>query len=319
VFAPEQYELLDFGRGRRLERFGGIVLDRPCPAAEKLPIERPELWSQAQARYERLGGQQGRWILREANLPERWTVEHPPFQLELKRTEFGQVGLFPEHATHWDWIAQQVAQALQRTGRPLKLLHLFAYTGGGTLAAAAAGAEVVHVDAAKNVVAWARHNAALSGLADRPIRWIVEDVRKFCKRALRRGEPFQAVLLDPPTYGHGAHGEVWRLDRHLPELLELCARLTAQDRHWILLTAHTPGFGPKRLRQLVARYFDDPGPDRLSAGRLLLLTRTGRALPSGVFVRWQADAIPTGGKRKGSPLLPGTAPKRAQTPDPKGG
>ncbi len=288
MFAPEQYELLDFGRGRRLERFGPVVLDRPCPAAERLPQQTPELWCQAHARYERLASQKGHWILLQPNLPDRWTIDHPPFQLELKRTEFGQVGVFPEHAVHWDWTSQQVAERAARTGRPVKLLHLFAYTGGGTLAASAAGAEVVHVDAAKNVVAWARRNALLSGLADRPIRWIVEDVRKYCKRALRRGESFQAVLLDPPTYGHGAHGELWRLERDLPELLELCACLTAKDRQWILLTAHTPGFGPKRLRQLVARYFDDPGPDRLTAGRLLLLTRTGRALPSGVFVRWQS-------------------------------
>ncbi|MCS7305029.1 MAG: class I SAM-dependent methyltransferase [Thermoguttaceae bacterium] len=287
MFALEQYELLDFGRGRRLERFGSLVLDRPCPAAEKLPQEQPEIWSQAHARYQRLEGGKGQWVLLQPDLPDRWTIQHPPFQLELKRTEFGQVGLFPEHAVHWDWTSKQIAETAVSSEAPVKLLHLFAYTGGGTLAAAAAGAEVVHVDAAKNVVAWARRNAALSGLADRPIRWIVEDVRKYCKRALRRGEQFQAVLLDPPTYGHGAHGEVWRLDRDLPELLELCARLTTKDRQWILLTAHTPGFGPKRLRQLVARYFDDPGPDRLTAGRLLLLTRTGRALPSGVFVRWQ--------------------------------
>lgn len=287
MFSPEQYELLDFGRGRRLERFGELVVDRPCPVAEKLPLEQPELWSLAHARYERTIGQKGQWILLRPNLPDRWAMNHPPFQLELKRTEFGQVGVFPEHAAHWDWIGQQVTDTIARTGQPVKLLHLFAYTGGGTLAAAAAGAEVVHVDSAKNVVAWARRNAALSGLADLPIRWIVEDVRKYCKRAVRRGETFHAVLLDPPTYGHGAHGELWRLDRDLPSLLELCARLTAKDRQWLLLTAHTPGFGPKRLRRLVAQYFGDPGPDRLTAGRLLLLTRTGRALPSGVFVRWQ--------------------------------
>lgn len=289
MFPVDQYELLDFGRGRRLERFGQVVVDRPCPAAEKLPVEAPELWHRAHARYQRTTGQKGQWILLQPNLPERWTVHHPPFQLELKRTEFGQVGVFPEHAANWDWIAQQVAESVARRGRPVKVLHLFAYTGGGTLAAAAAGAEVVHVDAAKNVVAWARRNATLSGLADRPIRWIVEDVRKYCKRAVRRGEQFHAVLLDPPTYGHGPHGELWRLQRDLPELLQLCAQLTAKEREWILLTAHTAGLGPNRLRQMVVRCFEDPGPERLAAGRLLLLTRTGRALPSGLYVRWQAE------------------------------
>jgi 23S rRNA (cytosine1962-C5)-methyltransferase len=287
VFSPDQYELLDFGRGRRLERFGPIVVDRPCPAVENLPQEQPILWKQAHARYDRLSGCKGQWTLLTPNLPERWIIRHEPFQLELKRSEFGQVGVFPEHAQPWDWIAQRTAETVRQGERP-KLLHLFAYTGGGTLAAAAAGAEVVHVDAAKNVVAWAKQNAELSGLADRPIRWIVEDVRKYCKRAVRRGEQFEAVILDPPTYGHGAHGEVWRLARDLPGLLEWCAALTAQKRRWILLTCHTPGFGPKRLRQLAARYFGDPGTDRLTTGRLLLLTRTGRALPSGLFVRWQS-------------------------------
>ena len=140
-------------------------------------------------------------------LPERWTIAHGPLQFELKRTDFGHLGLFPEQAENWDWIAERVAAA----GRPLKVLNLFAYTGGSTLAAAAAGAEVVHVDAAKNIVAWARRNAELSGLADAPIRWIAEDAMKFVKRELKRGNRYDAVILDPPSYGHGPQGEVWRL------------------------------------------------------------------------------------------------------------
>ncbi len=269
-----------------MERFGPMVLDRPCPAAENRPPQMPEIWRQAHARYERVSGRKGHWTLCQSDLPKRWTIRHETIQMELKRTEFGQVGLFPEQAENWDWITDRIAQG----PRPIKVLHLFAYTGGSTLAGAAAGAEVVHVDAAKNMVAWARRNAELSGLADRPIRWIVEDVRKYCKRALRRGEQFQAVILDPPTYGHGAHGEVWRLARDLPHLLEWCAALTVKNRQWILLTAHTPGLGPNRLRELVARHFGDPGPDQLTAGRLLLLSRSGQALRCGVVVRWQAES-----------------------------
>ena len=205
--------------------------------------------------------------------------------LELKRTNFGHLGLFPEQAANWPWIAEQVASA-----PAMRVLNLFAYTGGSTLAAAAAGAEVVHVDAAKNIVAWARRNAALSGLADAPIHWIAEDALKFVKRELRRENRYDAVILDPPSYGHGAHGEVWRLSQHLPRLLELCGQLTAGRRRFMLLTCHTPDFEPARLAR-----DDGRRPGRRRHDRRPAVDDPGRHRP--------AVAQRGGGPR--SPLPPG--------------
>lgn len=292
MFSPDQYALLDFGLGRRLERIGGLVLDRPAPAVESVPRSAGEAWARADARFVRTGsGEAGVWE-RARDLPERWTVSAGPLTLELKRTEFGHLGFFPEHAAHWDWIARQVACA----GRPLRVLNLFGYTGGSTLAAAAAGAEVTHIDAARNVVAWARRNAQLSGLADAPIRWIAEDALKFVRREIRRGRTYDAVVLDPPSYGHGPHGEVWRLDKALPALLDGCAQLTFAGRTFILLTCHTPDYGPARLAELLASALSGGPPGRLNADCLAVRTSTGRELPCGVSVRWELGG---GGREAG--------------------
>ena len=332
MFGSDQYQLLDFGDGRRLERFGALVLDRPCAAAEGVAKGDPGLWEQADARFVRTEGKLGEWVC-DGDLPERWTITHgkkgtgticakhppgrsgklylSPFSLELRRTEFGHLGVFAEQAANWDWVAGQIRRVREThqsgpvddrkgpvpdqppVGAPLRenrdspqVLNLFAYTGASTLAAAAAGAEVVHVDAARNVVAWARRNAELSGLADAPIRWITEDAMKFVKRELRRGSTYDAVILDPPSYGHGRRGEVWRLSRHLPQLLGMLAELTAARCRWLLLTCHTPRFGPERLERLVV---ENLGPGHVSAEPMTLETATGRRLPSGVVVRWKLE------------------------------
>ncbi len=283
MFVPSVYELLDFGEGRRLERFGPWRLDRPCPAAEGMPRADPAAWLDADARFERTGPARGVWIDRR-EVPERWTIAHGPLVLELKRTEFGHLGVFPEHAEHWDWIAAAAAGA----ARPLRVLNLFAYTGGSTLAAAAAGAEVTHVDSAKNVVAWARRNADLSGLSGAPVRWIVEDAMKFVRREIRRGARYDAVILDPPSYGHGPHGQVWRLSKHLPWLLARCGELTAGRRRFILLTCHTPDYNAGRLRRMMADALGGNEPGTIAEARTVLRTAAGGALPSGVAVRWEA-------------------------------
>jgi len=280
MFLPDQYQLIDFGQGRRLEQFGPLRLDRPCPAVQCEPKQNPAAWPEADARFERTGENTGQWSANQ-ELPERWTVRHGPLAFELKRTEFGHLGLFPEQAANWDWIARQV----QAAGRRVVVLNLFAYTGGSTLAAAAAGAEVVHVDAARNVVAWARRNAELSGLADGPIRWIVDDAMKFARREQKRAAQYDAVILDPPSYGHGARGEVWRLSKHLPRLLEICCQLTAGRRQFILLTCHTPEFGPRRLKELLADALGETAIDAVAAMPMMIPAATGRKLPSGVVVR----------------------------------
>jgi 23S rRNA (cytosine1962-C5)-methyltransferase len=288
--SSDHYELLDFGAGRKLERFGVAVLDRPSPAAEGVKRSRPELWSKAAARFlgRRVGD--GTWEP-DANRwkPLQWVFTHDgpvSFRLGLDALPSGQVGVFPEQRDDWDWIARRVAKPQAVGQPPLRVLNLFAYTGASTLAAAAAGAEVVHIDAVRNMVDRARENAALSGLADRPIRWITEDAMKFCRRELKRGNRYDAVILDPPTYGHGPKGEPWKIDQHLLPLLALCGELTAESRVFLLVTCHTPGVGPAELAAYVAEGVFGHCGQPPTAGELFLETSAGRRLTSGIFARW---------------------------------
>jgi len=281
VFTRDDYELIDFGEGRRLERLQGIFVDRPCPAAAGLPRFAPDVWDQADIRYERATGGEGEWR-QIGRWPDNWALRHGSMQFALQPTPLGQVGVFPEQAENWDWIDLQV----RRLGRAMKILNLFAYTGGATLAAAAAGAEVVHVDAAKTVVAWARRNAALSNLAGAPIRWIVEDAAKFTEREGRRGHRYDAVILDPPSYGHGPKGEAWKIERHLDDLLARCAALTAGRTAFLLLTCHSPSIRPGRLRSSLAESFAGVEPDAIRVRSLYLRTASGRKLPSGLAAYW---------------------------------
>jgi 23S rRNA (cytosine1962-C5)-methyltransferase len=307
------YELLDFGDGRRLERFGQIVLDRPCPAAERFRRVNPDAWPGADARFEQGAEEQGQWTPRR-ELPERWTVAHGRLRFELKRTDFGHLGLFPEQAENWEWIGRQLSPlplgegqgeggrrksaggphpvplSQRERGHSVRILNLFAYTGGSTLAATAAGAEVVHVDAAKNILAWARRNAGLSGLAEAPIRWIAEDAAKFAKRELKRGARYDAVILDPPSYGHGPRGEVWRLATHLPRLLETCRELTAGRPEFMLLTCHTPGYDAEQLSEMVKEHCFPVPMGWMEAKPLAIRAADGRELPSGVVLRWKRRA-----------------------------
>ncbi|MDO4575120.1 MAG: class I SAM-dependent methyltransferase [Planctomycetia bacterium] len=275
----DSYELLDFGDGRKLERFGAWILDRPSPPAEGFSRRKPELWKRADARFVRKAGLKGVWQFF-TKLPPCWLLDETMFQLELKPTEVGHLGVFHEQADNWRWIYERTKNA----GHPLSVLNLFAYTGGSTLACATGGGRVVHLDSAQNIVQWARRNAEVSGLSHAPIRWIVEDAMKFVRREIRRGNGYQAIILDPPAYGHGRSGEIWRLDDHLPELLDGCATLTSGHPAWLLFTIHSEGFPPETLRPLFRRYFPQ---SRLEILPMNLVTRDGRPLPSGFAVRIQ--------------------------------
>ena len=297
------YELLDFGDGRKLERFGGVILDRPSPAAEGAAKARPDAWRVATARYDRTHGEQGEWTPKKAAL-QRWNVSfalEPQtgldpterrhgtiISLQLQGSPFGHVGVFPEQQDNWRWIARQVATRKAIGQRPVRVLNLFAYTGASTLAASAGGADVVHIDAARNIVERARRNAELSQLSDRPIRWIAEDATKFCQRELKRGNRYDAVILDPPTYGHGPKGESWKFAEHVLPLLRMCAELTSESRAFVLMTTHTPGIGQAELAAYVAQGFFGSCSQPPETGELLLANSDGRRLPSGVFARWPA-------------------------------
>jgi len=318
MFLSDQYQALDFGESRRLERFGELVLDRPCPAAEFFKKKTPLRWSMADAVFQideipseksNASFERGNWIAQTdrgrhffSNGVEKngtnsaaWQVRYDQAVFELRGTPFGHVGMFPEQAENWDAIqafCQRQTQVQPGQTVAFRVLNLFAYTGGSTLAAALGGAEVVHVDAAKNVVGWARKNAEISRIAPSQIRWIAEDARKFVRRELKRGNKYRGVILDPPSYGHGAKGEVWRLTKHLPDLLFECFSLLASDLPcFLLLTCHTPGFSPDRLTNVVEETAKSAMRDKLERKRtcldvqtLLLRAESGAMLPSGESV-----------------------------------
>ncbi len=282
------YELLDFGAGRKLERFGPWILDRPAPGADQPPKNR-ELWKSATARYEGDRATEGDWT----PAAKKWQVASGEFRVEfgsgkeikllLSPLPSGQVGVFPEQLANWEWLNRKSAKP---QAVALRVLNLFAYTGGSTLAAACAGGEVTHVDAAKSMVARARENAQASGLADAPIRWIVEDALKFCEREVKRGRHYDAVTLDPPSYGHGPKGEAWSIKRDLLPLLKLCRELTAGRLKFALCTCHTPGIGPAELSAYMSDGLFGHCGQPPQTGTLYLETLDGRKLPSGTFARW---------------------------------
>jgi 23S rRNA (cytosine1962-C5)-methyltransferase len=280
----DQYELLDFGEGRKLERFGPVVLDRPCPAAEGLPKSAPDSWRSATAHYERIEADQGRWTPDPGGWSP-WRIACGSIALELRATDFGHVGFFPEHQANWT----RLESSIERAGRPLRILNLFAYTGGATLAAARAGAQVVHVDSAKGVVGWARRNAEESGLSAAPVRWIVEDAARFVAREVRRGAKYDGLIVDPPSYGHGPRGEAWKIDDDLPPLLANGSKILTPKPALVLLTCHTPGYDGGVLADLLSQCIVVPATGALQRGELVLRTAAGRNLPSGAFAWWERN------------------------------
>ncbi len=275
------YELLDSGNGAKLERFGDLVLDRPCAQAV-WQKQRPALWKKADASFDREEG--NHWHGRN-RLPKEWAIDVDGTKFRLSGTDFGHLGIFPEQRAQWAWIKDQVRTAKAKK-RPVSVLNLFAYSGGSTLAAAHGGAEVCHVDASKGMVQWARGNAALNKLEAHPIRWIVDDVHKFMNRELRRGRKYDGIILDPPTYGRGGNGETYKIERDLTETLRLCRALLSDDPLFLLLSAHTPGHTPIVLENILTQALRGLGGS-FSAGEMCL---TGAAdvfkLPSGAYVRW---------------------------------
>jgi 23S rRNA (cytosine1962-C5)-methyltransferase len=271
------YELLDAGDGRRLERFGPVVTDRPAPSALE-PRREPGAWGSADLTFSRNGGWTGPRAL------DAWTIELAGLTFELRPTASGQVGVFPEQMANWRWLRDRVSADGEAETRG-EFLNLFGYTGGATLALAAAGAAVAHVDGSRPAVAWARRNASLSGLADRPVRWLVDDAEAFVARETRRGRRYTGVVLDPPSYGHGAAGRSWRLEERLARLLEACIGATGGHPSVVLLTAHTPGFGAARLADELAAALGRQGRD-VESGDLGLDARSGARLALGSFARW---------------------------------
>ena len=274
------YELLDSGNGAKLERFGEVVLARPCAQAVWQP-QRPARWKSADATFDREDG--NRWHGRN-RLPQEWVIDVDGTRFRLSGTDFGHLGIFPEQRAQWTWIRETVAAA----GRPVRVLNLFAYSGGSTLAAARGGAEVCHLDASKGMVQWARANAALNGLENHPIRWIADDAHKFLNREIRRGRRYDGIILDPPTYGRGGNGETYKIERDLTETLRLCRALLSDSPLFLLLSAHTPGHTPIVLGNVLTQALRGLGGAVTSGEMVLSGAPDVFSLPSGAYARWQA-------------------------------
>lgn len=282
--AQNSYILLDSGNFRKLEQVGPYRLIRPAPQAIWDPARPESEWAAAHAHYHRSSSGGGQWEYK-TKLPEAWAVNYYGLTMQIKLTDFGHLGLFPEQGPNWEWIQAQIL----RVKRPVKVLNTFAYTGGSSLAAAAAGAEVVHLDAAKGMEAWARENAKLNSMDNRPIRWLIDDVNRFIKREIRRGSRYDAIILDPPSFGRGSKGEVWKFEDDLPALLKLCRQVLSTNPVFVLLSAHTPGVTPLTLENLLADFMGQFGGSLISAELLIPEYKSKRALPSGTMARWHNE------------------------------
>jgi 23S rRNA (cytosine1962-C5)-methyltransferase len=284
------YELLDSGNGRKLERYGKITVVRPEEQALWTPRLGASRWDAADAVFtgdvEEEGP--GRWRF-PSPVADSWTMRYGPVQFICRFTSFRHVGVFPEQVAHWSWMADRI-RATKAAGATPRVLNLFGYTGLASLIAAEAGAEVTHVDASKKAIAWARENQALSGLGALPIRWICEDAMKFVQREVRRGKTYDAIILDPPKYGRGTNGEVWQLFEHLPEMLTLCRELTAPTPLFLALTVYAMRASFVSFHELVAEIFGARGGSLQSGELLISETGTGaRRLATSLFCRWQPE------------------------------
>ena len=283
----KDYELLDTSAGERLERWGEVILIRPDPQIIWNTPKQLALWKQAHARYRRSSTGGGAWqILKK--VPPVWKINYGDLRFQLKTMGFKHTGVFPEQAVNWDFTGNLIRNA----PKPLKVLNLFAYTGGATLACAQAGASVCHVDASKGMVAWARENAAVSGLSDRPIRWLVDDCIKFVQREQRRGNQYDGIIMDPPSYGRGPGGEVWKLEEQLFSLVELCRSILSPDAKFFLLNSYTTGLSPSVMEYLLGVLLQKPMGGRVTSNEIgLPVTSTGQVLPCGSTAIWTGKDV----------------------------
>ena len=280
----QDFELLDCSKGEKLERWGKYYLVRPDPQAIWDTPRRNKHWNDRDARYRRSETGGGSWD--KGGLPSNWQIHYGELTFNVKPMNFKHTGVFPEQAANWDFIMQTIRSA----GRPVSVLNLFAYTGGATLAAAAAGASVCHVDAAKGMVAWAKENAKSSGLEAAPIRWIVDDCGKFVERELRRGRRYDAIIMDPPSYGRGPSGEIWKLEENLYPFVEMVSKVLSDDPLFMIINSYTTGLAPSVLGYIMDTLVTKKYGGHTACGELGLPVRdTGLILPCGSTGRWTKD------------------------------
>jgi 23S rRNA (cytosine1962-C5)-methyltransferase len=282
----QDYQLLDCGLGMKQEQWGRYNLVRPDPQIIWPRSGGDTRWEKWDGYYHRSETGGGKWEFRQ-KLPDHWTVRYGALTFKIHPTGFKHTGLFPEQAVNWDWCTQKI-QAARAAGREVSVLNLFGYTGAASVAAAAAGASVCHVDAAEGMVKWCKENAALSGLATAPVRYITDDCLKFVRREIKRGRRYDAIIMDPPTYGRGSTGELWKLEDHLWELLSECQQVLSDRPLFFLLNAYTARLSPTVAVNLIAALLAGAG-GRVSGGEVgLPVKRDGKVLPCGIFARWES-------------------------------
>ena len=280
------YEVIDCSEGEKLERWGDYLLVRPDPQVIWNTPKTHRGWKKMNGHYHRSSKGGGEWEF--FDLPEQWSIHYKELTFNLKPFSFKHTGLFPAQAANWDWFGDRIRNA----GRPIKVLNLFAYTGGATLAAAAAGASVTHVDASKGMVAWAKENSRSSGLENAPILWIVDDCVKFVEREIRRGNHYDGIIMDPPSYGRGPGGEVWKLEEQLYGLVEMCVPVLTDDPLFFILNSYTTGLSPSVMAYLLGVLLRPKFGGYVSADEIgLSVTETGLVLPCGSTAIWSGEPV----------------------------
>jgi len=276
------YELIDSGEGEKLERFGDVVLSRPDPQALWKKHLSGERWEKADAVFSR-EGKDGQWRMKK-EIPEKWTVQFAGMKFAIKPTAFKHTGLFPEQSVNWDWVRRVISN---NERKDMEVLNLFGYTGGATLACAKAGARVVHVDASNAAINWAKENAELSGLSAKPIRWILDDARVFVEREIKRGRKYDAVIMDPPAFGHGAKKELWKIEEHFLPLVENCMKLLSDTPAFFIINGYSAGYSALAYRNNLLGLEKKFG-GKVETGELAIEeAASGRLLPAGIFARWE--------------------------------
>lgn len=281
----KDYEILDMASGKKLERWGKYILDRPDPQIVWLEKQNKEIWKKADAVYHRSNKGGGHWETK-TNVPENWQIKYKDLTFNIKQMGFKHTGLFPEQAVNWDYMIDKI----KNSNRKIKVLNLFAYTGGATVACAYAGADVVHVDSSKGMVAWAKENIVSSNLEDRYVRFIVDDCIKFVEREIRRGNKYDAIIMDPPSFGRGANGEVWNIEESLFKLIKLCEEVLSDNPLFFLINSYTTGLSGMVLENILNLTINKKHEGKVTSGEIGLPMKDSKlVLPAGIYGLWEDE------------------------------
>ena len=279
----KDYRILDMAEGQKLEKWGNVILSRPDPQIIWKEKRFPNKWKEINATYHRSKTGGGSWELKK-QMPKQWQIKYKNLTFNIKPMGFKHTGLFPEQAVNWDWMINKIKTAK----RPIKVLNLFAYTGGATVACLSAGAWVCHVDSSKGMTTWAKENVVSSGLGEKPVRFIIDDVVKFVNREIRRGNKYDAIIMDPPSYGRGANGEVWQFENNIYSLIELCSQVLSEKPLFFLVNSYTTGISSKVLENILSLTINKKYKGKLESGEIgLPMGNSELVLPCGIYGRWE--------------------------------